>query len=184
MPHEEDQMSEKTIDAKEYRRLVEQETLIFAVTEATSELLEREGTSRSQLARALGRTKGFVSQLLSGKRNMTLRTVADLAFALNHRFELNPVPLVDEDDGSTDRTEPPSARPRQTAISGRDHIGRITTGIGTERWGRGPRPRGSTADRRHRRLIPAFPASGGEGGPRQENAGSGKAEARAKALVG
>jgi len=77
----------------EYQRLVEQETLIADAGEILCELLEAQGIERKELARRLGKTKGFVTQVLSGERNMTLRTLADLAFALDHRFELRFAPL-------------------------------------------------------------------------------------------
>jgi transcriptional regulator with XRE-family HTH domain len=73
--------------------LVEQETLIADAGEIVCELLEAEGIERKELAHRLGKTKGFVTQVLSGERNMTLRTLADLAFALDHRFELRYAPL-------------------------------------------------------------------------------------------
>jgi transcriptional regulator with XRE-family HTH domain len=72
----------------EYQRLVEQETLIADAGEIVCELLEAQGIERQELARRLGKSKSFVTQILSGERNMTLRTLADLAYALDHRFEL------------------------------------------------------------------------------------------------
>lgn len=77
---------------REYQRLVEQETLIVDAGELICELLETQGIERKELARRLGKTKGFVTQVLSGK-NLTLKTLADLAFALDHRFELHYAPL-------------------------------------------------------------------------------------------
>ena len=59
-----------------------QEELIVEVTEALARALATSGLTRSQLAARLGRTKGFVSQVLGGGRNLTLRTLADLAGAL------------------------------------------------------------------------------------------------------
>jgi len=58
------------------------EKLILEVTEALSEAIEKRGLTRSEVARRLGKTKGFVSQLLAGGRNLTLRTVADIADAI------------------------------------------------------------------------------------------------------
>lgn len=75
----------------EYQQLIEQETLIADAQELVCELLEAAGMSRQDLAAALGKSKGFVSQLLSGKRNMTLRTLADLATATGHRIEMSAV---------------------------------------------------------------------------------------------
>jgi Helix-turn-helix. len=74
-------------DAEDERALA-QEELIVGATEVICELLEREGVSRQELAERLGKTKGFVSQVLNGERNMTLRTLADLAHVLGHRLRV------------------------------------------------------------------------------------------------
>lgn len=84
---------------RKYQRLVEQESLILEATEMISGLIEEGGENRKGLAEKLGRTKGFVTQILSGDRNMTLRTLADFAFALDHRVKMKPVPLVEHGDG-------------------------------------------------------------------------------------
>jgi antitoxin component HigA of HigAB toxin-antitoxin module len=84
---------------REYQRLVEQETLIFEATELLSELIEESGENRKELAGKLGRSKGFVTQILAGDRNMTLRTLADFAFALEHRVKVAAAPLVEHGDG-------------------------------------------------------------------------------------
>jgi transcriptional regulator with XRE-family HTH domain len=84
---------------REYERLVEQETLIFEATEMLSELIEESGENRKELAEKLGRSKGFVTQVLAGDRNMTLRTLADFAFALEHRVKVGATPLTEQGDG-------------------------------------------------------------------------------------
>lgn len=82
----------------DYERLVAQETLILEVTEEVCRVMEGEDSesvvSRKQLADRLGRSKGFVTQILSGDRNLTLRTLSDLAFALDRRItvRLEPIP--------------------------------------------------------------------------------------------
>ena len=55
------------------------------VTETLCELLEKEKISRKELADRLGKSKGFVSQLLNGGRNLTLRTVADILHVLGYK---------------------------------------------------------------------------------------------------
>jgi len=60
------------------------------VTETLCELLEKEKLSRKELADRLGKTKGFISQLLGGGRNLTLRTVADILHVLGYRASLKP----------------------------------------------------------------------------------------------
>jgi len=97
-------MAKKTKKAKsgkesDYQRLVEQETLIFGATELLSELIEEGKLSRKELAEKMGRSKGFVTQILAGDRNMTLRTLADFAYALEHRVKVKAAPLVESGDG-------------------------------------------------------------------------------------
>ena len=60
------------------------------VTETICELLENEKISRKELADRLGKSKGFISQLLNGGRNLTLRTVADILHVLGYKVSLTP----------------------------------------------------------------------------------------------
>jgi len=88
--------SEKTLmdeylEDPEFARLVAQGDLIMEVTETLCELLEKEEVSRKELADRLGKTKGFVSQLLNGGRNLTLRTVGDILHVLGYRVRLVPL---------------------------------------------------------------------------------------------
>ncbi len=74
----------------EFRKLLAQEELILEVTETICELLEKEKGARKERAHRLGKSKGFVSQLLSGGRNLTLRTVADILHVLGYKVSLTP----------------------------------------------------------------------------------------------
>ena len=67
------------------RALLCEEGLILDVTEAISEVMQKEGITKAQLAKRMGRTKGFITQLLSGDRNLTLRTLAGVVDALECR---------------------------------------------------------------------------------------------------
>ncbi len=73
------------------RRLLRQEQLILEVTEALSEVLANEGITKAELANRLNKTKGFVSQILAGGRNLTLRTIADVADALGCKIRVQAV---------------------------------------------------------------------------------------------
>jgi Helix-turn-helix len=75
-----------------FERLVAQESLILEVTEEICRILEETKTTRQELAKRLGKSKGFITQVLSGERNMTLRTAADLATALDYRLQVKAVP--------------------------------------------------------------------------------------------
>ena len=74
-----------------YDRLVRQEELILDVTERLTEALLQAGVTKAELARRLDRTPAFVSQVFAGGRNLTLRTIADIAAALSLQptFELS-----------------------------------------------------------------------------------------------
>jgi transcriptional regulator with XRE-family HTH domain len=74
-----------------FRQIIKQEDLILDVTEALSQALDESGMTQSDLARKLGRSRGFVSQLFAG-RNLTLRTIADVALALGQRPSLKLYP--------------------------------------------------------------------------------------------
>jgi transcriptional regulator with XRE-family HTH domain len=74
----------------EFRKLLAQEELILEVTETICELLQNEKVSRKGLADRLGKSKGFISQLLNGDRNLTLRTVADILHVLGYKVSLTP----------------------------------------------------------------------------------------------
>ena len=80
----------KDMDDPEFRKLLAREELILEVTEVLCGLLEQEKISRKELAERLGKTKGFVSQLLNGGRNLTLRTVADILYVLGYKVALTP----------------------------------------------------------------------------------------------
>jgi len=71
-----------TNENEEHQKLVAQERLMLEVTEAIHAEMEELGVNRAQLAERLGKSKAYVSQLLSGSRNMTLRSLADISFAL------------------------------------------------------------------------------------------------------
>jgi len=78
----------------EFRKLLAQEELILEVTETICDILENEKISRKELADRLCKTKGFISQLLNGGRNLTLRTVADILHVLGYKVALKPDKLV------------------------------------------------------------------------------------------
>ncbi|AUN33297.1 helix-turn-helix transcriptional regulator [Niveispirillum cyanobacteriorum] len=61
--------------------------LLGEIAHALNKALEEEhaqrGLTQADIARVLGKQKSFVSRKLSGDTNMTLETLADLAYALN-----------------------------------------------------------------------------------------------------
>lgn len=71
----------------DYRRCYNQAGTILEVTEAICGYMKAHGITRSELARRMDKTKGYISQLLNGERNMTLETLADIMFALDCELE-------------------------------------------------------------------------------------------------
>ncbi|MBW1711351.1 MAG: helix-turn-helix transcriptional regulator, partial [Deltaproteobacteria bacterium] len=59
---------------EEYHRLYNQERVILKVTEALCQYMEDHNITRVELARRLDKNKSFISQVLNGGRNLTLRT--------------------------------------------------------------------------------------------------------------
>jgi transcriptional regulator with XRE-family HTH domain len=77
---------EKYVEDLEHMRLFQQERSIYEVTAMLEALMEEQGISRAELAKRLGRTKGWVTQLLDGESNKTIRTVADVCAVLGQEF--------------------------------------------------------------------------------------------------
>lgn len=62
----------------------EEERAVLLATEEILRLMEKEGITKVNLAKALGKSKAYVTQALSGGRNMTLRTLAAFAWACGY----------------------------------------------------------------------------------------------------
>jgi antitoxin component HigA of HigAB toxin-antitoxin module len=81
------------MNAPETRRLYEQERLVLWATELVSVAMEESNVTKADLARKLGTSRAHVTQLLAGSRNLTLRSLADLAWACGARIEVRMDPL-------------------------------------------------------------------------------------------
>lgn len=75
-------------ESDENLRYFVQEELILEATESIWEQLNSQGVTKTELAEKLGTSQSHVTQLLSGSRNMTLRTLADIAFALGRKVRI------------------------------------------------------------------------------------------------
>lgn len=69
------------------KRQFAQEQLIVMVAEQIWSAMEDANISKAELADVLGASKSHITQLLSGSRNMTLRSLADIATALGRKIE-------------------------------------------------------------------------------------------------
>jgi transcriptional regulator with XRE-family HTH domain len=81
--------TERQTRTPEARRRYEEERLILWTTEAICEAMEERGLNRAAIAGKLGTSRANVTQLLSGSRNMTLRSLAGLAHACGMRAEFS-----------------------------------------------------------------------------------------------
>ena len=86
---------ERQTRTPEARRRYEQERLILWTTEAICEAMEKRGVNHAAIAGKLSTSRANVTQLLSGSRNMTLRSLAALAHACDMRAEINLEKLTD-----------------------------------------------------------------------------------------
>ena len=108
---------DKYLEDPEFARLMAQGDLIMEVTETLCELLDKEKVSRKELADRLGKSKGFISQLLNGGRNLTLRTVADILHVLGYRASLTPFKEGEQRQKSNDKERTPYIFPKSPVIT-------------------------------------------------------------------
>ena len=94
------------------------EELHGLITQLTNEInwhMRERGLTRADLAARMGVSPGRVSQILGGGENLTLRTLAALATALDARFGIELTSLKAEDTytsrGTADAEEAPGAEP-------------------------------------------------------------------------
>jgi transcriptional regulator with XRE-family HTH domain len=76
----------------EFRRLLSIEALAAEASEVIARLMAERSVSRADLARRLNKSRAWVTQLLSGKANMTVRTLAEVAHVLGAEVKLHVQP--------------------------------------------------------------------------------------------
>ena len=76
-------------ESPEARRRYEEERLILWTTEAIWKAMDDQGLTRAELAERLGTSRANITQLLSGTRNMTLRSLAALSHACRLRADVH-----------------------------------------------------------------------------------------------
>ena len=81
-------MTSSSLDLRRrtYVRLIGE--IQHALNDALAEEFARRGLTRTQMADILHTNKSFVTRKLSGVSNMTLETLADLAFALDRAIKI------------------------------------------------------------------------------------------------
>ena len=81
-----------------------EDQLTSLITQVTNEInwyMSERKLTRADLASQMGVSPGRVSQVLSGGENLTLRTLASLAVALDGQFELELKPCKAAEDAHT-----------------------------------------------------------------------------------
>lgn len=81
----------------EYRRLFAIEGLVTDAAELMARLMEQHEVNKAELARRLGKSRAWVTQLLSGRANMTIRTFAAVVHALGAEVKLSAQPQATKD---------------------------------------------------------------------------------------
>jgi transcriptional regulator with XRE-family HTH domain len=83
---------EVLMEDPEFRRLLSIEALVAEASEAIAKLMAEQNVSKADLARRLNKSRAWVTQLLSGKANMTVRTLAEVVYALDAELKLHAQP--------------------------------------------------------------------------------------------
>ena len=86
----------------------EMQTLVTQLTNAITFHMRERGLSRAELAARMGVSPGRVSQILGGGENLTLRTLAALATALDARFDFELSSLKTPDERTSRGTAEPA----------------------------------------------------------------------------
>lgn len=76
-------------------RLLSEERLILNATEKVYEALDCANVSKKSLAEKLGISKSEVGQRLSGRRNLTIRSLASMLHALGYEATIGIRPLTE-----------------------------------------------------------------------------------------
>ena len=85
---------EMLMEDPEYRKLYAIEGLVADAAELVASLMKEQNLTKADLARRLGKSRAWVTQVLSGRANMTMRTFAELVYALGAQVTLSARPPV------------------------------------------------------------------------------------------
>ncbi|WP_437203467.1 helix-turn-helix domain-containing protein [Planctomicrobium sp. SH664] len=87
------QLRDELTSTETGRREWQQERSILDTTELICEMMYEQGLSRADLAKRLGKSKGYISKFLDGTTNMTIRTISDVFGCLGYEFHPTRKPI-------------------------------------------------------------------------------------------
>lgn len=88
-------------ESPENARLYAQEDLLLSASEAIWEAMGARGLTKADIARMTGQSKAHITQLLNGGRNMTLRTLADIAHTMGLKVSIQLVAISKPSDSTS-----------------------------------------------------------------------------------
>lgn len=92
---------------------VAREAALLEIASVFDLIMEENGINKTTMAEKLGVTKSLVTQVLSGNRNLTVRTMSDFAFALGGNIRFSFIPAMQDIEYSYATT---FAKPIHTSI--------------------------------------------------------------------
>src|ERR1035438_4247791 len=84
----------KLMQDPDFRRLLAIEALAAEAAEVIAALMAEQNLTKADLARRLNKSRAWVTQLLSGKTNMTVRTLAEVVYTLGADVKLQSQPCI------------------------------------------------------------------------------------------
>ena len=109
-------MSDETLEYEEERFIVD-------LTELICRRMKENGIKRADLASSIGKSKSYVTQLLDGSTNMTVRTMTRIMGILGRRLVVADVPAVAENLVEGPECEPLKyPKPTPVIYGGRDIV--------------------------------------------------------------
>lgn len=92
---------DEMMESADARRIYQEERAILLVTEQVCQIMDEDGVTKADLANRLGRSRAYITQLLDGRANMTIRTIADVFFALGRSVDISSRALTQGFEGWT-----------------------------------------------------------------------------------
>jgi len=79
-------------ESRENRIIFEREAIELEVADKLFEAMQENNLSKAEFARKIGKSKAYVTRLLRGDYNLTIGSLAELAYMLGAKVEISFVP--------------------------------------------------------------------------------------------